>query len=119
MSKSFEIEGSIRKIFDAQSFPSGFTKREFVVTEDDERYPQDIKFTVTKERCATLDNFREGQKVKVTFSLRGNEYKEKYYVDLNAFKVEQLNDDGGTTEFDPLPPGDGVDMIPEDDPMPF
>lgn len=119
MSKAFELEGSIRKIFETVAFPSGFTKREFVVTEDDDRYPQDIKFTVTKERCSTLDQFQEGQRVRVTFSLRGNEYKEKYYVDLNAFKVELLTDDGGAIEFEPLPPPEAADEIMEDDPMPF
>ena len=29
-----------------------------------------------------------GQRVKVTFDLRGNEYKERYYVNLSAWRVE-------------------------------
>ena len=37
-----EITGKVKVIMDMQSFDSGFTKREFVVTTK-EQYPQDIK----------------------------------------------------------------------------
>ena len=35
----------------------------------------------------------EGSRVKVTFDIRGNHYKEKdrYFVDLNAWKIENLD----------------------------
>jgi len=61
-----------------------------VITSEEE-YPQDIKLTLTKERAKLLDVLKTGERVKVSFGIRGNEYNERYYVDLNAFKVEQLD----------------------------
>ena len=83
----YETTGKIKVIFDTQTFPSGFTKREFVVTVGDENYPQDIKFEIIKDKCSWLDKFEEGQDVTVHFDIRGNEFKGKYYVNLNCWKI--------------------------------
>jgi len=83
----YEMVGKVKLLFDAMSFPSGFTKREFVVTSED-RYPQDIKFECVKERITMLDNISAGDNVTVSFDLRGNEYNDKYYVNLVAWKIE-------------------------------
>ncbi len=42
--------GTIKVIEDLKTFPSGFMKREFVITTND-KYPQDIKFEVTKDKA--------------------------------------------------------------------
>ena len=84
---AYEATGSIKVIFDTQTFPSGFLKREFVVTVGDDNYPQDLKFEIIKEKCDWLDKYREGQTVTVSFDIRGNEFKEKYYVNLNCWKI--------------------------------
>ncbi|MFT4642166.1 MAG: hypothetical protein ACI8T1_005512 [Verrucomicrobiales bacterium] len=83
----YQLEGSVKLISAPQSFQSGFTKREFVVTTDDQ-YPQDIKFECVKDKCALLDAVAQGQRVKVSFQIRGNEYQGRYFVNLQAFKVE-------------------------------
>ncbi len=82
----YELTGTIKRLFDTQTFPSGFTKREFVVTTED-RYPQDIKLSTVKDRIGILDGVREGDRVTVGFYLRGNEYKERFYVDLDAHVI--------------------------------
>lgn len=83
---SYEIIGKILEIYPEQSFASGFTKREFVVTTRD-KYPQPIKLEFTKEKCAQLDDYQPGDPVKVSFNLRGNEYKNRYFVNLQAWKI--------------------------------
>lgn len=83
----YEATGNIKVIFDTQTFPSGFSKREFVVTVGDDKYPQDIKFELIKDKCSWLDNFQQGQQVNVNFDIRGNEYNGKYYVNLNCWKI--------------------------------
>ena len=85
----YELTGKIKVIFDTQTFPSGFTKREFVVTTGD-KYPQDIKLTLVKDKTGLIDSFDEGDDVTASFDLRGNEYKEKFYVDLNAWKIGRI-----------------------------
>ncbi len=81
-----EVSGKIKLINETQTFDSGFSKREFVVTTS-EQYPQDIKLEFTKDKCSLLDMYKEGQDVTVGFNLRGNEYNGKYYVNLQAWKI--------------------------------
>ena len=97
MANQFEIEGSIKLIFDTQSFASGFQKREFVVTTQD-KYPQDIKFEVVKDKCSLLDDLQAETQVKVSFDIRGNEYKDRYYVNLNAWKIEAIDSPSGADD---------------------
>jgi len=92
----YEASGKIKLINDTQSFPSGFTKREFVVTTGADKYPQDLKFEIVKDKCTLLDAFEPGQDVHVTFDIRGNEYNGKYYVSLSCWKIQ--GSDGGAAE---------------------
>lgn len=85
---SFELTGTLRKLYDTQTFASGFSKREFVVEVPDGNYPQMIKFALVKDRISQLDAFSIGDEMKISFDIRGNEYKERFYVDLNAWKLE-------------------------------
>lgn len=85
---SYEVSGKLKVKQDTQTFSSGFEKREFVVTTQ-EQYPQDIKLEFVKDKCSLLDSYEVGQDVKVSFNLRGNEYNGKYYVNLQAWRIEK------------------------------
>lgn len=82
-----ELTGKLKLKFDEQKFDSGFVKREFVVTTQ-EQYPQDIKFELFKEKVSMIDGMNDGDMLKVLFDIRGNEYNGKYYNNLVAWKVE-------------------------------
>lgn len=106
----YEIEGTIKVIMDVMTFGSGFTKREFVITSGDDRYPQDIKMEFVKDKVALLDKFRPGQRVKVGFEIRGNENNGRYYVSLSAWKIHPADGSeppaGGAGDFSERPPRD-------------
>ncbi|MBB5351996.1 hypothetical protein HNR46_002237 [Haloferula luteola] len=102
MSQSYELTGTLKKLFDTQTFASGFTKREFVVEVPDGNYPQMIKFESVKDKIAQLDSLSIGDEVKVQFDIRGNEYKERFYVNLNAWRIERAS---GETSAAPAPSG--------------
>lgn len=91
----YETAGKIKVIYDTQSFASGFSKREFVVTTAADKYPQDLKFEVVKDKCQLLDGYKVGQDVTVNFDIRGNEYNGKYYVNLSAWKIQSGSGSGG------------------------
>lgn len=91
----YEVAGKIKLINDTQSFPSGFTKREFVVTTAADKYPQDLKFEVVKDKCSMLDNFEPEQDVQVSFDIRGNEFNGKYFVNLSCWKIQAAGSGGG------------------------
>lgn len=86
----FEITGTVKKVFEEQTFGSGFNKREFVLTIESGRFPQDIKFECVKDKVALLSEVKPGDKLKVFFDLRGREWKESYFVNLNAWKLEPV-----------------------------
>lgn len=93
---AYELEGTLKEVFETKTFGKGFTKREFVITSSkgpDDRYPQHIKLTLIKDKVSLVDRFKPGQRLKVTFDIRGNESNGRYYVDLQAWKIE--SDDGG------------------------
>ena len=85
-----DIEGSVKVVFDTQTFNSGFQKREFVITTK-EQYPQDIKFELIKDRIDIIDAYKLGETIKVHFNLRGNEYNGKYFVNLQAWRIENVS----------------------------
>jgi hypothetical protein len=87
MAQTFEIEGTLKLLYDTQTFASGFAKREFVVEVPDGKYPQMIKFECVKDKIPMLDGIRVGDPLKVAFDIRGSEYKERFYVNLNAWKI--------------------------------
>ncbi len=91
MATAFELAGKVKGILDAQTFASGFSKREFVVEVEDGKFPQSIKFEAIKDKATQLDDLSVGDAVKVNFDIRGNEYNDRYYVNLTAWKVTKLD----------------------------
>lgn len=85
---SNQLSGTIKLVGEKQTFDSGFQKVEFVLTTNDEKYPQDVKFEITQDKVDDFIKYNKvGKAVDVSFNVRGNEYKGKYYVSLTAWKV--------------------------------
>lgn len=110
---SLEVEGKVKVLMEKQTFSSGFEKREFVITTQ-EQYPQDIKFEAIKDKIALLDPLKPGDEVKVSFNLRGNEYQGKYYVNLQAWRIEQ-NAGGAAPKAEQPPSTDNMPAFEEPD----
>jgi len=113
---SYDMAGTIKVIMDVQTFDSGFTKREFVITSGDQ-YPQDIKFECIKDKTAMLDRLEPGQDVTVSFDVRGNEYNGKFYVNLQAWRVKaeqsMFPQQAQPQQSAPHPGVDNGDVLPE------
>lgn len=113
----FEITGTLKKVFDEQTFGSGFNKREFVLTIESGRFTQDIKFECVKDKVALLAGLEPGAKLKVFFDLRGREWKESYFVNLNAWKIE-TDSDGADAGAAPSPKAKGAPFAKGKKPAP-
>ena len=112
----YELTGRVKEVFDGQVFPSGFSKREFVVTTE-ENYPQDIKLECIKDRCELLTDVAVGDRVEVRFNLRGNEYRERYYVNLQAWRITKMEESAGSEAPVPEDTTDYSVEQPDDDPF--
>ena len=115
---NYELTGTVKKVLPTMSFPSGFTKREVVITTEGDRFPSDIAIGFSKDRIASLDALKEGERIKVSFDLRGREYNGKYFVSCDGWKFQKLDEGAAdaappsaTTDFD-SDPGDPDDRMP-------
>ena len=85
----FEIEGKLVKAYDMEvKGTSSFRTREFVI-ETMETYPQFVKFQSVQDKCDLLNQFQEGEIIKVSFDLRGRQWQDKYFTNLNAWRIEK------------------------------
>lgn len=93
----YEFIGTVKKIGEEQTFSSGFSKRELVVTSEDDRYPQDVMFEFHRDKAGLLDTVNEADRIKVTFDILGREYNGRYFNNLKAWKIETMDGDGEAT----------------------
>ena len=64
----------------------------------EEKYPQDIKLELYQDDCALIDEYVTGDPLKVFYNLKGNEYQEKFYVNLQAWKIQSSSGGGEKAE---------------------
>lgn len=113
-----ELIGKIKLIRDEQSFASGFTKREFVITTE-EQYPNDIQFELLKEKGNLITAYKEGDRIKVSFDIRGREWQGKYFNSLVAWKIENAAAGTSASAPTPPPPVEHFNTPAMDDDLPF
>jgi hypothetical protein len=97
---SLEVTGRLHAKFPTQQIKDNFSKREFVLELTDESptgmvFTNYASFQLVNQACAVVDQFQEGDVLKVTFNIRGNRWERdgqvKYITNLNAWRVERAN----------------------------
>ena len=121
-----EISGRIKKIFDEQTFGSGFRKKEIVITTQ-EQYPQDILVEFTQDKIDLLKPLSIGEEVKISINIRGREWINpegvaKYFNSISGWRVEKVGAETPTmNQYADLPPvsNDYLEGSNEPDDLPF
>jgi hypothetical protein len=90
----FKLNGTLKVANPTQVISDKFSKREFVI-ETTDQYPQQVMFQLTQDKCYLLDAFKVGNKLEVSFNLRGREWTSpagevKYFNTLEAWKIEVI-----------------------------
>jgi len=88
---AYELTGKVKLIQDPQTFNSGFTKREMVVTVEEGKYPQDINIEFVQDKVSLLESVQPGQQITVMFDIRGREYNGRYFNNLVGWKVQSAS----------------------------
>jgi len=91
-----ELQGTVKKITEIQTFASGFQKREMVLLTQ-EQYPQPINIEFLSDKINLLDNVSEGENVKVGINIRGREWTSpqgevKYFNSITGWRIEKVFD---------------------------
>ncbi|MCR9185170.1 MAG: DUF3127 domain-containing protein [Halieaceae bacterium] len=118
---AYDLTGKIKLIQEPQTFNSGFTKREMVVTVEDGKYPQDISLEFVQDKISLLEGLQPGQEVTVTFDIRGREYNGRYFNNLQGWKISAAGapaQNQGQDDYAGMPYQAG-DPGPTDDDIPF
>jgi hypothetical protein len=92
---------TLKVINETQQVTEKFAKREFVVTDANTNYPQDIIFQATQDKCSILDQFQVNDRVDIAFNIRGREWKSpqgeiKYFNSLEAWRIERAESQGSS-----------------------
>jgi single-strand DNA-binding protein len=115
---TFETVGVLKLKKDTQVVSDKFSKREFVMTLDpNDKYPQHVPFQVSQDKCGLLDGFNVGDELKLSVNIRGNEWNDRYFVNLEAWKIELVSKASLSTQVQ-----NAVDALPKDeiaDSLPF
>jgi len=89
---SFEITGTLVKKYETETKGESFRVRDFVIKANDGgQYDNFVKFQTTQDRTAIIDDYNEGDEIKVHFDLRGRQWQEKYFTNLNAWRIESMS----------------------------
>lgn len=97
---SFDLVGNLKVKGETTTVTEKFVKREFVVITDlSTQYPQYVSFQLTQDKCSLLDQFKEGDEIKVHFNIRGREWNGpqglKYFNSLEAWRLERVTENSG------------------------
>ena len=83
-----KLEGKIEKIGQEEQIKN-LTKRSMLLTTND-KYPQTVQLDFINDKVKELSKFNDGDNVSVSFNVRGNEYKGKYYTNLQGWKISEM-----------------------------
>ena len=97
-----ELQGTVKKIGETQTFASGFQKKELVLLTE-EQYPQPIQIDFLSDKIELLNNVSEGESVKVGINIRGREWTNpqgevKYFNSISAWRLEKVGGENTNTE---------------------
>lgn len=90
------IEGKLHLKKDTVQVSETFTRREFVVEYvSNPLYPQLVSFELVKDKVSDIDKFEIGEKIEVTFNLKGREWTSpqgevKYFNTLEAWRISKV-----------------------------
>jgi translation initiation factor IF-3 len=110
---------AIKSVIEKNSFKS----RNVIVTSE-EQYPQHLEIQFVQDKCDILNNYKEGQNVKVSINLRGRIWvnpqgEEVYFNTIQGWRIEKVE----SVNTNDLPAADkvfeGATVAADDSDLPF
>ncbi len=119
---ALDIQGKLIQILAVQSGVSkagkDWSKQEFIV-ETQEQFPKKVCFTLFGDKTDLIQGISEGEEVKVSFNLESREFNERWFHNVNAWKIEKVATQHADSTMEARPIDDLPPMPNEDDDLPF
>ena len=87
----FELEGILIEKNEEQEISEKFKKLEFVIEVTENNFTEKIKFQLVNDKVDLLDKSNVGDTIKVHFNIKGNKWKDNYFVNLQAWRIEPVS----------------------------
>ena len=126
---SLEIEGTLVKVLPEKSGEGKngrWLKQDFIM-ETNDKFPKQVCISLWNDKAKELEQFNEGDAIKAGINIESREFREKWYTDVKAWRLEAAG--GGTAASGsgiPLPgdeapsaPVNDAPPPPQDDDLPF
>ncbi len=114
---ALEIQGKLIEVFEEQQISSSFKKREFVIETNENNFTEQIKFELVQDRTDLIDPYKIGDDVKISFNLKGRKWNDKYFVNVQAWRIDKVSSTESGQNipegFPPPPPPPEEDFIDE------
>ena len=121
---SIILEGRLVQILSAQEGQStrGAWKKQDFIIETSEQYPKKVCICCWNEKTDELSKFQLDDNLRVSVNIESREYNSKWYTDIKAWRIEQLNTES-TTNSNPAISEDDISGVSfsndENDDLPF
>lgn len=110
---ALELTGKLVEKFAEQQISDKFKKREFVLETTENNFTEQIKFELVQDRIDIIDPYKVGDEIKVSFNLKGRKWQDKYFVNVQAWRIDRVSSGNKANDlpegFPPPPP------IPDED----
>jgi hypothetical protein len=111
---SLVLKGKLSRILDPESGMSKagnqWKKQEFLI-ETTDQFPKKVCFTLFNDKVSVLSGLKPGDEIEVSFDVESREFNNKFYHNLNAWKIEKAGTQKPNGDF---PPPLTSDDMPEE-----
>jgi hypothetical protein len=91
---SLTLKGKLTRILNSESGVSragnAWTKQEFVV-ETADQYPKTVCFTLFNDKVSMVSGLQVGDEIEVSFDVESREFNNKFYHNINAWKIGKID----------------------------
>jgi single-strand DNA-binding protein len=117
---SFQISGKLIKIYDENQINASFKKREFVIEKTENNFTDYIKFQLVQDKTDIISAFKLGDEITVDFNIKGNQWKDSYFVNLQAWRIKTAdNNTAPATSSESFPSLEDIPPENDSDDLPF
>ncbi len=68
---SNKLTGTVYSVGDTQVISDKFSKREIIILDESDKFPQHICIQFTQDKCNDLNDIASGQQVEISYNLQG------------------------------------------------